>query len=382
MNGHKQWMNLITLLSRQQNSTFRVKGNELSFNMSHLETGQWYKHHSSLERNGWIVKSDYSSSPLLLSQWGLTPTLQAWKVSKAVFPLGFLSGSKHLPSKNIDLYLILFNNPSLSNNFWILTVLSRFWNLLGHKKSNFCACEVPSRHHSKEGLLSPELTWPSWAPLLGLPQLQSFDNSTSHSFGLWEQICIQRLMGQSYKDSSHFIQDTAPWVIVAPALPVKGTKLLPVSIVPLLLPLPNPHLLPLSWVIMNLEHCLISTLLSCPLALYLRTCFLGNPTWDTAALENLSRQGWSLGFFFFSFFVSLPPNRLSLSSSLFLKAFQLANCQFSWWLSTSQECILMRIFLTWYCLDNLKEWSKNDRKRGEDYYFDAGSFLASTQLHH
>ena len=131
----------------------------------------------------------------------------------------------------------------------------------------------------------------------------------------------------------------------------------------------------------------ISTLLSFPTILYLRTFVLGSPTWDTDALVNLSRQGWSLFFFVFDFsfyFFLLPPNRLSLSSSLFLKIFQLANCQFSWWLSISQECILMRRFWKMIatehtkrdCLDNSKEWTKMIRKEVE-----IGILMQTTSWH-
>lgn len=98
--------------------------------------------------------------------------------------------------------------------------------------------EVPSRLPNKERHFPLTLIWQSWAPLQGLPQVQSHP---SQDCGLCGKICIQRLMRLGYKGSlNHFIQQgTTLQAIVAPELPGKGTKLLSVSIVPLLLPLPN-----------------------------------------------------------------------------------------------------------------------------------------------
>lgn len=108
--------------------------------------------------------------------------------------------------------------------------------------------EVPSRLPNKDRHFPLMLIWQSWAPLQGLPQLQSHP---SQDCGLCGQICIQRRMRPGYKGSlNHFIQQgTTLQAIVAPELPGKGTKLLPVSIVPLTPPSSQPA----PWVMLNLK---------------------------------------------------------------------------------------------------------------------------------
>ena len=153
------------------------------------------------------------------------------------FPIhfGFLSGSLLLSSKNICTSL-----PLIINHFpiiFIFTAFSRYWNLSGHKKSNFYAHDRTWRdaiQMSQRGRTTFHWCWRGEAE-------SRFKDS--HSCRVTHPKTVVSL-GRSVSKDWWGNMEQLSQPTVASEMPGRGSKVLPVYTAHSRLPLPNPASFP------------------------------------------------------------------------------------------------------------------------------------------
>lgn len=142
--------------------------------------------------------------------------------------------------------------PLISNHFaimFIFTAFSRYCNLSGHKKSNFCAHDRTWRdaiQTAQQGRTTVHWCW------RGEAESRFKDGGrcrVTHPrlWSLWADLFPKT--DEATWNAQH---GTTLQPAVASEVPGRGSKLLPVSTAPSRLPLPNPASFP-GWVMLKLE---------------------------------------------------------------------------------------------------------------------------------